>query len=88
MKDLRQDKTLGLQYKNAKIKQEEIAQLVFDCQPTKSLTLLEIRREVDVFLTDTMSKNPPYRTQKLNDYIRDLVANGAEGKIYKRIRMK
>jgi len=83
--ELQNDKTLNLQYRNALVKQEKIAQKIWDILPNRSFKLEEVRTEVDIYLTDTMAREGNYRNNKLNGILRDLEVKGDQSKAYKDI---
>lgn len=75
--DLKDDRTLCQSYKNACIKQEEILKVMTQLLCEQGIVIeydQDIGKGVDIYLTDTMGKNPSYRNLKLKRMFNDLAA--------------
>lgn len=80
MKELKNDKSLNAQYRNALIRQEEIALQMDALLSTKKIQ--EVREAVNIFLTEVMSLDPKDRTQNLRRILKDLTVHGKESEFF------
>lgn len=83
--DLKNDPYLARAYKNALIKQEEIILVMTQLVEKLGIQIADpgdIRKGVDIFLTDIMERDPTYRNKKLKTILKSLTEDHGDSKFF------